>query len=163
MVEEINCLASILHQPTITPTVPTLSSICQDMIVSVLEESSCCGRTIHDLCRFVPDNLLETIFERLLARGTISETALVAFLVPNRLQLRIISATQIRKSIFKQIGYNCPHLVSVYVSLFTAILMILCRCASTSQAAPRSATLWSEQYFRDVLHCQICASIIVTA
>ncbi len=105
--------------------VKTLTSVCQEVIVKILENNLNCGRTISDLCKYVPDYLLQPIFESLLNSGSVSETALLAYLVPDRLQLEMHGAVKIRNSVFKQIGYNCPNMVSCrqhYLELNSLIL-----------------------------------------
>ena len=48
----------------------------------------------------------------MLERGLITDVVLLSFLVPDRRALKLNQAVKIRKSIFKQIGLNCPNLVS---------------------------------------------------
>ena len=90
----------------------SLVTICQDRLVSNLKESKFNGVVLKELFNYVPDYLLEPIFEKLLETGTITESALLAFLTPSRFKLKINQASGIRKSIFKIIGLNCPNLVS---------------------------------------------------
>ena len=52
----------------------------------------------------------------MLEKGLITDVTLLAFLVPNRHFLKINQAKQIRNSIFKQIGLNCPNLVKIDLS-----------------------------------------------
>lgn len=92
--------------------VPSLTSICQSQIIKILEQSEFHGRLVNDLCKHVPDILLEPIFRVLLENGAITDTALLAYLLPNRITLKINQARNIRNSTFKQIGLNCPNLVS---------------------------------------------------
>jgi len=108
--------------------VPTLVSLCQTMIIGFLEKSNFDGRLINDLCKFVPDSLLEPIFKVLLERGAVTDVALMAFLVPNRLRLRVRQALKIRNSVFKQIGMNCPNLVT----------LDLCDCAQIRNSVVRA-------------------------
>lgn len=89
----------------------SLQSICQAQIIKVLEQRDFDARLINDLCKYVPEILLEPIFNVILEKGVITDTALMAFLVPTRLTLRIHSARSIRNNTFKQIGFNCPNLV----------------------------------------------------
>lgn len=93
--------------------IPSLTTICQGKIMELLEQSEFHGRLVNDLCRYVPDYLLEPIFRVLLEKGVVTDTALLAYLVPNRLSLKINQARSIRNSTFRQIGMNCPNLVSV--------------------------------------------------
>ena len=91
--------------------IPSLQSICQNEIIKVLEQREFDGRLVNDLCKYVPDVLLEPIFSVLSEKGVVTDTALLAFLVPSRLALRVHQARSIRNSTFKQIGLNCPNLV----------------------------------------------------
>lgn len=95
--------------------IPSLQSICQAQIIKILEQREFDGRLVNDLCRYVPDILLEPIFSVLSEKGVVTDTALLAFLVPSRLALRIQQARTIRNSTFKQIGLNCPNLVRIDV------------------------------------------------
>eukprot|EP01038_Epipyxis_sp_PR26KG_P008043 gene8043-10898_t len=96
--------------------VPTLTKLCQNRIMGILEKNHLNGRLINDLCKAIPDELLEPIFEMIFEKGMVTETALISFLVPNRLKLKINQAITIRKSIFKQIGLNCPNLTNLDLS-----------------------------------------------
>lgn len=79
-------------------------------LISTLEEHSFHPRMINDLCKQIPDFLLEPVLTTLLEKKVITDTALVAFLVPSRLKLSLSGAVQIRNSTLKQIGMNCPNL-----------------------------------------------------
>ncbi len=103
--------------------IPSLTSICQSKIMELLEQSEFHGRLVNDLCRYVPDLLLEPIFRVLLEKGVVTDTALLAYLVPNRLSLKINQARSIRNSTFRQIGLNCPHLVS-YLVIFACLSLV---------------------------------------
>mmetsp|Transcript_22785 Transcript_22785/g.38022 ORF Transcript_22785/g.38022 Transcript_22785/m.38022 type:complete len:469 (-) Transcript_22785:381-1787(-) len=96
--------------------VPTLVTICQQKIIKILEDNEFHGRLVNDLCKHVPDALLEPIFNVLLERGAVTDVALLAFLVPGRMSLRVRQALKIRNSIFKQIGLNCPNLMTLDLS-----------------------------------------------
>jgi len=96
--------------------VPTLVSICHDKIIKLLEQSKFYGKHVNDLCKYVPTHLLEPIFVILIEKGIITDTSLLAYLVPNRTTLKINKAIQIRNSIFKQIGFNCPYLLLLDLS-----------------------------------------------
>jgi len=91
---------------------PSLQHLCQDAILTFVEKNKYHPRLINDLCRRVPHPLLERVFATLLARNAITDVALLAFLVPDRTQLNMSKAIQIRNCTFKQIPMNCPHLVS---------------------------------------------------
>lgn len=93
--------------------IPSLTTICQGKIMELLEQERFHGRLVNDLCKYVPDYLLEPIFRVLLERGVVTDTALLAYLVPSRLSLKINQARSIRNSTFRQIGLNCPDLVSI--------------------------------------------------
>ena len=86
--------------------------------MELLEKSEFHGRLVNDLCKYVPDYLLEPMFRVLLEKGVVTDTALLAYLVPNRLSLKINQARSIRNATFRQIGLNCPNLVSI-ISLFS--------------------------------------------
>jgi hypothetical protein len=101
--------------------IASLQSICQAQIIKVLEQRQFDGRLVNDLCKFVPDILLEPIFSVVLEKGVITDTALLAFLVPSRLTLKIHSARSIRNSTFKQIGLNCPDLVRYFCVVGVAV------------------------------------------
>lgn len=95
----------------------SLVELCQNVLLQCLEQSKFNGRMINDLCKSIPDQfLLAPIFEKLLANHCITDQALVAYLVPSRVSLRINAAPHIRNSVFKLIGLNCPHLVSTGAS-----------------------------------------------
>jgi len=96
--------------------VPSLTSICQGKIMELLEKSEFHGRLVNDLCKYVPDYLLEPMFRVLLEKGVVTDTALLAYLVPNRLSLKINQARSIRNATFRQIGLNCPNLVTLDLS-----------------------------------------------
>lgn len=91
--------------------VPTLKSLCQNVIIDVMEKHNYHPRLINDICKRVPHTLLERVFQILLERNVITDVALLAFLIPDRTQLNMSKAVQIKKATFKQISYNCPHLV----------------------------------------------------
>jgi hypothetical protein len=101
---------------------PSLVRICQNQIIETLIENRFHGKLVNDLCKFVPDLLLEPIFRVLLDKGAITDTALLAFLSPNRFHLKITQARNIRNSIFKLIGLNCPNLV---YKLFSVCVFVL--------------------------------------
>lgn len=100
--------------------VPSLQYLCQDAILAIVEKNKYHPRLINDLCKRVPHPLLDALFTSLLARNAITDVALLAFLVPDRTQLNMSKAVQIRNSTFKQISLNCPHLVSldIYIDLY---------------------------------------------
>ena len=112
----------------------SLQRLCQCRIVKLIERTTPrggYGRLINELCKYVPNILTEPIFEMLLEKGRvislcpsyfclrltpnclglITEASLMSFLVPSRNYLKLRQAVNIRNSIFKQIGYNCPNLV----------------------------------------------------
>lgn len=110
----------------VSEMIPSLTTICQGKIMELLEQSEFHGRLVNDLCRYVPDYLLEPIFRVLLEKGVVTDTALLAYLVPNRLSLKINQARSIRNSTFRQIGMNCPNLVCIkYMSIVSTILEFL--------------------------------------
>eukprot|EP01036_Dinobryon_divergens_P028249 gene28249-37165_t len=129
------------EEETTNFTVPTLTELCQATIIKMLEDisiaattsasststsiataaksSSMRNRLIHDLCKYLPDNLLEpivTVLLSMLEHGLITDVVLLSFLVPDRRVLKLNQAVKIRKSIFKQIGMNCPNLARLDLS-----------------------------------------------
>ena len=104
--------------------IPTLQSICQAEIIKVLEHREFDGRLVNDLCKYVPDFLLEPIFTVLSQKGVVTDTALLAFLVPSRISLFIHQARSIRNSTFKQIGLNCPNLVRNFIVYYILLVSI---------------------------------------
>lgn len=54
-----------------------------------------------------------TVLFSMLERGLITDVILLSFLVPDRRYLKLNQASKIRKSVFKQIGLNCPNLVKL--------------------------------------------------
>ena len=92
--------------------VEPLKNLCQDVIITFIEKNNYHPRLINDLCKRVPHRLLERIFQILLERNVMTDVALLAFLIPDRTQLSMSKAVQIRNATFKQIYYNCPQLVS---------------------------------------------------
>ena len=96
--------------------VPTLVSICHDKIIKILEKTNFYGRHVNDLCKYVPTHLLEPIFTILIEKGIITDTSLLAYLIPNRTTLKLHKLKHIRNSIFKQIGFNCPYLLCLDLS-----------------------------------------------
>jgi hypothetical protein len=51
--------------------VPTLLVLCEETIVRLIEKQSpkCFGKLINELCKYVPNELMEPIFEKLLDKG----------------------------------------------------------------------------------------------
>jgi hypothetical protein len=96
--------------------VPTLVSICHDKIIKILEQTKFYGKHVNDLCKYVPTHLLEPIFTILIEKGIITDTSLLAYLIPNRTTLKLHKLKHIRNSIFKQIGFNCPYLLLLDLS-----------------------------------------------
>ena len=96
-----------------TTTIPSLKHLCQDVIINFIEKNNYHPRLINDVCKRVPHPLLERVFQILLERNVMTDVALLAFLIPDRTQLKVCNAIHIRNSTFKQISYNCPHLVII--------------------------------------------------
>ena len=109
--EHYKLIESVQLKSRVSEMIPTLTTICQGKIMDLLEQSEFHGRLVNDLCRYVPDYLLEPIFRVLLEKGVVTDTALLAYLDPSRLSLKINQARSIRNSTFRQIGMNCPNLV----------------------------------------------------
>lgn len=110
--------------------VPSLTSMSLDTILTLVQMHKYHPQVINDLCRYLQgaQHLLNPILESLIQKKVITDVALVAFLVPDRYYLTLASCSHIKKSTLKQIGYNCPHLVSLDLS----------DCAQVSNAVVRS-------------------------
>lgn len=93
--------------------VPSLVEYCQRAILALLQEHKFSGKIVKDLCKYAPDHLLGPIFEKLIEMRSITDMALITYMVPSRLSMRVNHAINIRNSVFKLIGMNCPNLVSV--------------------------------------------------
>lgn len=98
-------------------TIPSLVKLSQDRLLAVLEECKYDARLIRDVCKYVPDNLLEPMFERLIETGKITDVPLMLYFAPGRFQIKITHAINIRNSTFKLIGLNCPNLVRKFIFL----------------------------------------------
>jgi F-box/leucine-rich repeat protein 2/20 len=94
----------------------SLVSLCQAEILSFLETNNYNSRIVKDLCKYVPEELLEPIFEKLIDTKKINDIVLMIYLSPSRHKLLINKVTNIRNSIFKLIGYNCPNLTDLNLS-----------------------------------------------
>lgn len=99
-----------------TNTIPTLVSLCQQEILNLLERNAYNSRMVKDLCKYIPEELLEPIFEKLIESKKINDIVLMIYLSPNRYKLMINNVHTIRNSIFKLIGFNCPNLLSLDLS-----------------------------------------------
>jgi len=104
--------------------------LCQQNLFSILKQLKFSSRAINDLCKYVPEFLLEPILEEmlLLEEKVITETALLAFLVPARRKLKLLNYPMLRNSTLKQIGFHCPNMVSLNMS----------GCSQVSNAVVRS-------------------------
>ena len=109
-------------------SIPTLVELCQVAILNLLREHKFSGRIVKDLCKFAPDYLLEPIFEKLIEMRTITDVALITYMAPSRLSLKLNFAIHIRNSVFKLIGMNCPNLTRLDLS----------DCAQISNSVVRS-------------------------
>jgi hypothetical protein len=79
----------------------------------ILEEGEMYVQMINELCKYLQGcpHLLEPILQFLLSRKAVTDVALLAFLVPDRLHLSITGVSSIRNSTLKMIGGNCPNMV----------------------------------------------------
>ena len=98
------------HSTSMKPTVPSLVTLCQQQLISLLESNSYNSRMVKDFCKYIPEELLEPIFEKLIESKKINDMILMIYLSPNRLKLSMNNLTTIRNSIFKLIGFHCPNL-----------------------------------------------------
>jgi F-box/leucine-rich repeat protein 2/20 len=98
---------------SLTPStlqVPTLAKLCQQRLITQLEENCFNSKMVKDFCKYIPEELLEPIIEKLIENKKINDMILMIYLSPNRSRLPMNNLINIRNSIFKLIGYNCPHL-----------------------------------------------------
>jgi len=93
--------------------IPTLTELAIDKLKHLLGANRLQPKLINDVCKILPDHLLEPILEYLLNEKFITDVALIQFLVPSRTRLHMPGATNIMNSTIKQIGYNCPYLVKL--------------------------------------------------
>jgi hypothetical protein len=97
--------------------IPDLKTLCQLKIIKIIERNDFHPRLINDLLKAIPDHsLVEPVLERLIEKKCVTDSALIAFLVPSRTQLTMTGVTGVRNSIFRQIGYNCPNLIILNLS-----------------------------------------------
>ena len=92
----------------------TLRELCLNKLMLILEECEMHAHMVNDICKYLDGcpHLLEPILHFLLEKKAVTDVALLAFLVPDRLHLDITGVSSIRNSTLKMIGGNCPHLVS---------------------------------------------------
>lgn len=93
--------------------VESLEQICIKKLLVVLEETEFHPKLINDLCKGLPEHILEQILQCLLRRKAITDITLLQFLVPSRSYLHMAGSHKIMNSTLKQIGINCPHLKSL--------------------------------------------------
>mmetsp|Transcript_5899 Transcript_5899/g.6496 ORF Transcript_5899/g.6496 Transcript_5899/m.6496 type:complete len:517 (+) Transcript_5899:209-1759(+) len=96
--------------------IPSLVTLCQQEILNLLDRNAYNSRLVKDLCKYIPEELLEPIFEKLIDNKKINDIVLMIYLSPARSKLIINNIYNIRNSIFKLIGYNCPNLISLDLS-----------------------------------------------
>lgn len=109
--------------------IPDLKTLCQLKIIKIIEKNNFHPRLINDFLKAIPDHsLVEPVLERLIEKKCVTDSALIAFLVPSRTQLIMTGVTGIRNSILRQIGYNCPNL----------IILNLSDCVSVSNSVVRT-------------------------
>jgi hypothetical protein len=111
----MSCSSASLALASLTSSsaVPSLVNICLEKLIDLLELTDFHPHQINELCKVLSDfqHLLDPILVQLLNRKAITDVALLAFLVPDRLQLVCPEVIKIKNSTFKMIGYNCPNLV----------------------------------------------------
>lgn len=95
-------------------TIPSLLKICIEKVINILEYTNFHPQQINELCKILSNcqHILDPILELLLQKKVMTDVGLIAFLVPERLQLVCPELSCIKNSTFKMIGYNCPNLVS---------------------------------------------------
>ena len=98
-------------------SIKPLQSHCIDTLITVLESHHFHPKMINDICKWLPDHFLEPIFYYLVEKKVITDVTLIQFLIPSRRELRLIGVNNILNSTLKQIGYNCPHLVSFNIHM----------------------------------------------
>lgn len=91
---------------------PKLTALCKDKLLELFVTHGCPGRVMKDLYKFVPDDLLDPVFEKFLETSSVTDVAVMTYLSSNRVALRINHAINIRNCIFKLISLQCPNLVS---------------------------------------------------
>jgi hypothetical protein len=84
----------------------------------MIEISNYSSRLINDLCKHTPMHLLDPLLAVIVSRypQALTDSALLAFLVPSRTRLALPNAVHLRNSTLKQIAYNCRDLVSLDLS-----------------------------------------------
>mmetsp|Transcript_8517 Transcript_8517/g.12715 ORF Transcript_8517/g.12715 Transcript_8517/m.12715 type:complete len:419 (-) Transcript_8517:187-1443(-) len=99
-------------------SVPTLQELCIRRLMVTLEETNFHPQAINELCKLLSNcqHLLDPILEYLLSHRAVTDVALIAFLVPDRLVLDIAKVANVRNSTLKMIGFNCPNLVHLNLS-----------------------------------------------
>ena len=98
--------------------IPPLTSMCQINILNILKEESYHPRIINHLCKYIPGFVMEPILESIIECKAITDVALLAFLVPSRVKLNLLSISTLRNSTLKQIGLNCPNMVWICYSVY---------------------------------------------
>lgn len=147
---EHTCLS--IYRMTISMTegedIPSLVVLCQRSLFSILKLLHFSSRAINDLCKYVPEFLLEPILEEmlLLDERVITETALLAFLIPARRKLHLLNYPTLRNSTLKQIGLHCPNMVSLNMSGCSQVSNAVIR--SILQGCPKLEELRVDQCVR---------------
>lgn len=95
---------------------PTLVTLCLRSIIKTIDDSNYSPKVINDLCKRIPDHLLEPIFEHLLEKRVITDVTLTFFLLPGRRVVSLNNVLHIQNATLKQIGYNCPTLQCLNLS-----------------------------------------------
>jgi hypothetical protein len=101
-----------------TAVVPSLTCICLQKILNIVQAHKYHPQVINDICKYLQgaQHLLNPILEFLIEKEVITDVALTAFLIPDRVRLNLTNCIHIKKSTLKQIGYNCPNLLSLNLS-----------------------------------------------
>ena len=121
-----------------TSRVPSLVQLSMKSIISTLQKYKYSEKLINDVCKQIPDHLLDPILEELQDKRIITDVSLTFFLSPTRWLVSLPAAIQLRNSTLKQIGYNCPNLRSLDLSDCTqvsnsVVRTVLQRCPLLSE------------------------------
>lgn len=97
--------------------IPSLTRMCLEKVVQITgQESNFHPKAIKELCKLIPNSLLIPLFDILQERSAVTDVILLLSLVPNRTRLSLPASLHIKNATLKQIGYNCPYLVSLDIS-----------------------------------------------
>eukprot|EP01041_Mallomonas_annulata_P004023 gene4023-8012_t len=124
----------------------SLQSICIENLIRILEQHQCHPKLINDICKWLPDHLLEPIFYHLVEKKVLTDVTLIQFLIPSRSRLHMRGTTNIMNSTLKQIGYNCPNLISLDLSDCSQVCNAVVR--EILHGCPNLSTLTLDRCYR---------------